>query len=95
MISRRGLITGLISFAVAPAIVKIENIMPVKVIKTYTVDEYYEQIVVPMLDDHYKKIASQLANDVLYGTNYTGLNIQANWDKGISFSLVDLLKDDE
>lgn len=31
MIDRRKLITGLISFAVAPAIVKIENIMPVKV----------------------------------------------------------------
>lgn len=30
MISRRGLLTGLISFVAAPAIVRIENIMPIR-----------------------------------------------------------------
>lgn len=34
MLTRRGIITGLISFAVAPAIVKYANIMPVKVYET-------------------------------------------------------------
>jgi hypothetical protein len=33
MINRRGLITGLISLAAAPAIVRIESLMPVKVMK--------------------------------------------------------------
>lgn len=32
MLSRRGLITGLISFVAAPAIVRFESIMPVKAI---------------------------------------------------------------
>lgn len=32
ILSRRGVITGLISFAAAPAIVRIESLMPVKVI---------------------------------------------------------------
>lgn len=34
-LSRRGLITGLISFAAAPAIVRIESLMPVKVMEPY------------------------------------------------------------
>jgi hypothetical protein len=33
MINRRGLITGLISFAAAPAIVRAASLMPVKVMK--------------------------------------------------------------
>lgn len=33
MINRRGLITGLIAFAAAPAIVRASSLMPVKVIK--------------------------------------------------------------
>lgn len=37
MLNRRKLITGLISFTAAPAIVKIENIMPVK---SYRIGEF-------------------------------------------------------
>ncbi len=33
MISRRGLITGLVSFVAAPAIVKVSSLMPVKTIE--------------------------------------------------------------
>lgn len=39
MLTRREIITGLVSFAVAPAIVKIENIMPVK---SFIIDDYEE-----------------------------------------------------
>jgi len=40
MINRRGLITGLISLAAAPAIVRAGSLMPVKVIKpTFTLEE--------------------------------------------------------
>jgi hypothetical protein len=58
MINRRGLITGLISLAAAPAIVRASSLMPVKVIdepqfvrifevwdnKTYQLDIMYGQI---------------------------------------------------
>lgn len=39
MLNRRGLITGLISLAAAPAIVRASSLMPVKVIKTLTPQE--------------------------------------------------------
>lgn len=39
-ISRRGIITGLISFAAAPAIVRIESLMPVKVMRIEVMRAY-------------------------------------------------------
>ena len=41
MINRRGLITGLISLAAAPAIVQASSLMPVKVMRTLTNQEVF------------------------------------------------------
>ena len=51
MINRRGLITGLIAFAAAPAIVRASSLMPVKVIKpTITIQEYADYILKAQVD---------------------------------------------
>lgn len=44
MLSRRGLITGLISLAAAPAIVRASSLMPIKVMEpeTFTVQRLFE-----------------------------------------------------
>ena len=47
MLNRRSLITGLISFVAAPAIVRVANIMPIKVI------DPYEAISVRYLDTYF------------------------------------------
>lgn len=48
MISRRGLITGLISFVAAPAIVRVSSLMPVKVLvpdlNEETLQDLYETL---------------------------------------------------
>lgn len=43
--TRRGFITGLTSLIVAPAIVRVENLMPVKVIKPLTIDEIAKEVI--------------------------------------------------
>lgn len=45
MINRRSLITGLISFVAAPAIVRVESLMPVKVVKQLSCQELLDEIV--------------------------------------------------
>lgn len=47
-ISRRGLITGLICFTAAPAIVRIESLMPVKVMEPYGIS--------PFMLDHNREV---------------------------------------
>ena len=44
VINRRSLITGLISFVAAPAIVRVESLMPVKVIKQFNPEELWDKI---------------------------------------------------
>ena len=46
-LNRRSLITGLISFVAAPAIVRVANIMPIKVV------DPYEEIFVRYLDTYF------------------------------------------
>lgn len=57
--NRRGLITGLISFVAAPAIVRASSLMPVKAMKQFDLDDYYSQIFYPMLDRLKQTIISQ------------------------------------
>lgn len=66
MINRRGLITGLISLAAAPAIVRASSLMPVKVVKDdfLTIAEYYDAILKPMIDDLVKRVEL----DIVYGS---------------------------
>lgn len=49
-LSRRKLITGLISFAAAPAIVRIESLMPVKVMKSIDYNYVINKIVEPYIN---------------------------------------------
>lgn len=92
MLNRRKFITGLISFAAAPAIVKIENIMPVKSYGLIA-DQFFKEYYSPWREKKAQELADKLANDIIYGTNYTGLHPQADWDRGFTGSLVNLLKD--
>ena len=57
MINRRSLITGLISLAAAPAIVRVESLMPVKVIK-------------PMMIEYWNGRAYHVELDIAYGIAY-------------------------
>lgn len=91
MLNRRKLITGLIYFAAAPAIVKIENIMPVK--SYITADQFFKEYYLPWIEKKAQELADKLANDFIYGTNYTGLYPQADWDRGFIGSLGNLLED--
>jgi len=69
MINRRSLITGLISFVAAPAIVRAESLMKVKVITTFTVEESWQRI----LDYEIDKLAKRVGLDILYGTIDTAI----------------------
>lgn len=79
MINRRGLITGLISLTAAPAIVRASSLMPVKVIdkNIFTLDQYTELILKPMIDFHYHEFYDfyyhEFYKDVLYK--------EAQWQK--------------
>ncbi len=55
MINRRSLITGLISFAVtAPAIVRADSLMPVKVMTPIMTLDNYAKLINPMVDRLYQ-----------------------------------------
>jgi len=43
-INRRSLITGLISFVAAPAIVRVESLMPMKVVKQFNPEELLNEL---------------------------------------------------
>lgn len=70
-ITRRGLITGLISLIAAPAIVRIENLMPVKVTMPNFIilDDYYSRILGPYMQE----LKDRLERDLLFGGNSSGL----------------------
>lgn len=75
--TRRGFITGLTSLIVAPAIVRVESLMPVKVIKQFTLDDY-----VKILE---KQIQINLEHDILYGIQW----IREEWNEhGIVRNLI-------
>ena len=101
MINRRGLITGLISLAAAPAIVRASSIMPVKVIKsTLTLEEYANLVLKPMIDDLVKRIEL----DLVYGSGgfsvenindsviFTPVHNYLKLDQSISAKNVDPIK---
>lgn len=78
MIGRRGFITGLISLAAAPAIVRAGSLMPVKVMlpdtkrlitsklaagRSMTVEEYIEMVMGPRIREMQRLVADQ----IMYG----------------------------
>ena len=70
-IDRRKLITGLISFVAAPAIVRVASIMPVKVIdKVMTTDDYLKMIDKLYENSQFGKLAGPI---VKYSYNDYGL----------------------
>lgn len=58
MINRRGLITGLVSFVAAPAIVRASSLMPVKAIKQCILSDYNRLIptLTPTVDVLYGRL---------------------------------------
>ena len=68
MINRRGLITGLIAFTAAPAIVRAESLMKIKVIKPYTKKEL-EALYNKIMHPFFAKLAVQFDDRILYSTN--------------------------
>lgn len=66
MINRRSLITGLVSFAAAPAIVRAANLMPVKVVKQLTPEEMINIILEPYFADVQKRIEDL----IMYGQTF-------------------------
>lgn len=101
MINRRGLITGLISLAAAPAIVRASSIMLVKIINpTITLEEYTNLVLKPMIDDLVKRIEL----DMVYGSggfcvesvndsiNITPVHDYLKLDQSVSSKGVDPIK---
>ena len=76
-INRRSLITGLISFVAAPAIVRVESLMPVKVVKPMTHDEMLKAIMQPFLQEWEKRIADAIIYGNVYakGDEFGGLQL--------------------
>lgn len=90
MINRRGLITGLISLAAAPAIVRVSSIMPVKVIKPEISMYELTQII---LKANEKVILGMLEHSIMYGTSIGKINYDPNnYDTPIFTPIYDYLK---
>lgn len=90
MINRRGLITGLISLAAAPAIVRATSLMPVKVIKpVITLEDYANLIFKPMIDDLVKRVEL----DIVYGSG--GYRVESIDDSVIFTPVHNYLKLDQ
>jgi hypothetical protein len=69
MINRRSLITGLISFVAAPAIVRVESLMPVKVYRQPTQEE--RQAVFDAITKSFsQEWEKHIADAILYGSSY-------------------------
>jgi hypothetical protein len=60
LIQRRNFLIGLGSLLAAPAIVRVQSIMPVKVVKQFTLDDYAELILKPMVN----RLQDSMANDI-------------------------------
>lgn len=85
MLSRRKLITGLISLAAAPAIVRASSLMPVKVMKpVLTPEQMIEIIMKPAMD----RLEQQIADAIIYGSSYNRIDhIFAKFD-GLGIELI-------
>lgn len=87
MLSRRGLITGLISLAAAPAIVRVESLMPIKVIEPImTLEDYVNRVMSPLIE----KLHQQMIDEVMYGTSDL-VAIQYMYDNGL---IINTIKDE-
>lgn len=75
MINRRGLITGLISLAAAPAIVRASSLMPVKVIKSEI--SIYELMQI-ILKANERVVLGMLENSIMYGTSVGKVSYATN-----------------
>jgi hypothetical protein len=70
MINRRSLITGLISFVSAPAIVKVSSLMPVKLYKDVVLYDWYgidmgNEIFVQYYDDYHFYNGAQWSEKII------------------------------
>jgi len=63
--SRRSFVTGLTSLLVAPAIVRVESIMPVKAIKPLTIDEMLMEVYKSF--DNANAFMDHVKNSFIYG----------------------------
>lgn len=81
MINRRGLITGLISLAAAPAIVRASSVMLVKIIKPCLTLEEIAQII---LNANNKLINDMIEHTVMFGTSIG----EITYDKNIADSVI-------
>lgn len=89
MISRRGLITGLISFVAAPAIVRASSLMPVKNMLLEATDWkiVYIQQLNKMLDDVYRRENGDIAKHRSGETQRFGFGWASMKDKGTAWRL--------
>lgn len=90
MINRRGLITGLISLAAAPAIVRASSLMPVKVMNNKITMHELMQII---LKANEKVTLGMINNQVIYGSSVMRIKHDPNISDGIIFtSIRDILE---
>lgn len=83
MINRRGLITGLISLAAAPAIVRVESLMPVKVIR---IEITYAEFIQAMIKVNSEALKVMLEHSMMYGSSVTKVEYDTNTPHGIVFT---------
>lgn len=88
MINRRTLITGLITFAAAPAIVRASSVMPVKVIKPI----YIYEILDIITKAHIEELNKIVADDIMFGgSSFTTASYDTR-TKAVKFLTIDAHK---
>lgn len=85
MINRRGLITGLISLAAAPAIVRASSLMPVKVIRQITPQD----ILNLWMSDYAAQMQKASEEMILYGSSVMRIEHDPNTIDGIVLTKLD------
>ena len=93
MINRRSLITGLISLAAAPAIVRANNLTPVKVIKTITHEELIQAIINAQMAAAVEFLKEGIERNLIYGSG--GFRVESADDSVIFTPVHNYLKLDQ
>lgn len=70
--NRREIIKGLISFVAAPAIVRVDNIMPVKVVRIWSKKEMIEAVINAQITGVDEILIKAFKNTIIYGSGGFG-----------------------
>jgi hypothetical protein len=76
MINRRGLITGLISFVAAPAIVRATSIMPVKAMRA---ESWFDAVAADLSPDRLEELRAMINREFRYIRVAINENLYGDW----------------